>query len=264
VKRAPLRRLSLLVAPPAAEPAAPHHPERVIPSLPSLKQPPELCEPSAASHIGLTKPYRGHLGPRPSRDTFGVTLAHAAEQQLGELVIYNARYRPIAFPLGDVSPMFGVCTDVIIRAYRAVGVDLQAQVQSVRGRRGDPHIDHRRVEVLRRFFEAQGEKLLISDFAEDYQPGDIVTYYRPQNRSSTSHIAIVTDRIAPSGRPMIIHNRGWGPQIEDAIFVDQITGHYRYAGPPATNVPQSLSSGKEKPQPIASAAASKSSASDIR
>ena len=87
-------------------------------------------------------------------------------------------------------------------------------------------------EVLRRFFARQGESLPITAFAEDYLPGDIVTYYRPQNRRNRSHIAIVSAMVAPSGRPMIVHNRGWGPQIEDALFVDQITGHYRYNGPP--------------------------------
>ena len=70
----------------------------------------------------------------------------------------------------------------------------------------------------------------ISEFAEDYRPGDIVTYYRPQNRTSTAHIAVVSDKLAPSGRLMVVHNRGWGPQLEDALFVDKITGHYRYSG----------------------------------
>jgi hypothetical protein len=85
---------------------------------------------------------------------------------------------------------------------------------------------------LRRFFAARGEALPITAFSEDYLPGDIVTYYRPQNRRNRSHIAVVSTVVAPSGRPMIIHNRGWGPQLEDALFVDQITGHYRYYGPP--------------------------------
>ena len=71
----------------------------------------------------------------------------------------------------------------------------------------------------------------MTDFAEDYQPGDIVTYHRPQNQHSRSHIAIVSDRLGPSGRPMIVHNRGWGPQLEDGLFVDEITGHYRFGAP---------------------------------
>jgi len=134
--------------------------------------------------------------------------------------------------MGDVPPLFGVCTDVVVRAYRALGLDLQKLVHEAKSGSGDKNIDHRRTEVLRRFFKARGESLPITAFVEDYLPGDIVTYYRPQNRNNRSHIAIVSAMVAPSGRPMIIHNRGWGPQIEDALFVDQITGHYRYNGPP--------------------------------
>jgi uncharacterized protein YijF (DUF1287 family) len=169
-------------------------------------------------------------------DRFGVTLAAAALAQTESFVIYDARYTRIAFPAGDVPSLYGVCTDVIIRAYRALGIDLQAQLQQSRLRGGDTSIDHRRTETLRRFFDVYGERVAITPFAEDYLPGDIVTYYRPQNKSSTSHIAIVSDRIAPSGRPMIIHNRGHGVQLEDGLFVDRITGHYRYAATVAAPV----------------------------
>ncbi len=164
---------------------------------------------------------------------FGDRLAAAARAQTGEFVIYNDKYRRISFPMGDVSPLFGVCTDVIIRAYRAVGVDLQVLVQRSRIGSGDASIDHRRTETLRRFFARFGQSLTVTAFPEDYLPGDIVTYHRPQNRGSRSHIAIVADVTGPSGRPMIVHNRGWGPQIEDALFVDRITGHYRFTGGPA-------------------------------
>lgn len=161
---------------------------------------------------------------------FGKQLAEAARAQTADLVIYNGQYWHIAYPMGDVPSLYGVCTDVVIRAYRAVGIDLQALVQQARIGSGDASIDHRRTETLRRFFAAYGETLPVTEFPEDYWPGDIVTYYRPQNRHSRSHIAIVADEISPSGRPMIIHNRGWGPQIEDALFVDKITGHYRFSG----------------------------------
>ena len=97
-----------------------------------------------------------------------------------------------------------------------------------RSGRGDRSIDHRRTETLRRFLSTQGQSLVVTDFPEDYRPGDIVTYHRPQNRASTAHIAIVADAMAPSGRPYIIHNRGWGVQLEDALFVNRITGHYRF------------------------------------
>ena len=97
-------------------------------------------------------------------------------------------------------------------------------------------IDHRRTETLRRFFLKRSSNLTVTSYAEDYLPGDVVTYERPQNRHGQAHIAIVANQIGPSGRPMIIHNRGWGPQIEDALFVDQITGHYRLSGAPEAKV----------------------------
>ncbi len=163
-------------------------------------------------------------------DSFGVALATAARSQLTEFVIYNDRYTRLKYPMGDVHPMYGVCTDVVIRAYRALGLDLQELVQKTKTGSGDPNIDHRRVDTLRKFFSRFGESLPISSFAEDFKPGDIVTYWRPQNRHSRTHIAVVSDVIGPSGRPLIIHNRGWGPQQEDGLFVDEITGHYRFSG----------------------------------
>jgi uncharacterized protein YijF (DUF1287 family) len=163
-------------------------------------------------------------------ESFGLALAAAARRQLEDFVIYNDRYIRMKYPMGDVHPMYGVCTDVLIRAYRTLGIDLQELVQTTKTGSGDPNIDHRRVDTLRKFFSRFGENLPISTFAEDYRPGDIVTYWRPQNRHSRTHIAIVSDQTAPSGRPLIIHNRGWGPQQEDGLFVDEITGHYRFSG----------------------------------
>ena len=110
--------------------------------------------------------------------------------------------------------------DVVVRAYRAFGIDFQELIHTSRLGRGDPSIDHRRVEVVRRFLERHGTSFEISEFPEDFLPGDIVTYHRPQGRVSQHHIAIVSDQLAPSGRPLIVHNRGWGPQLEDALFAD--------------------------------------------
>lgn len=168
-----------------------------------------------------------------SATKFGVRLAEAARRQLNEFVIYDAAYQRISYPRGDVPKLYGVCSDVIVRAYRDMGIDLQEAVQKARVGSGDANIDHRRTETLRRFFSLFGERLPVTSFSEDYLPGDIVTYARPQNigPASRSHIAIVSDVMAPSGRPLILHNRGWGPQLEDALFVDRITGHYRYQGP---------------------------------
>lgn len=162
------------------------------------------------------------------REAFGRKLAKAALAQTRDLVVYKDAYRQIAFPMGDVPAFYGVCTDVIVRAYRTLGVDLQVLVHKARIGTGDPSIDHRRTGTLRRFFARNGVSLPLTDFAEDYLPGDIVTYYRASGRNSQAHIAIVSDVIAPSGRPMIVHNRGWGPQLEDALFASQVTGHFRF------------------------------------
>lgn len=161
---------------------------------------------------------------------FGRRLANAAAAQTLELVVYSEGYRQIGFPMGDVSSLYGVCTDVVVRAYRTLGIDLQVLVRRAKLGTGDSSIDHRRVETLRRFFTRYGYSLPVTDFVEDYRPGDIVTYSRPSGRTSQSHIALVADRIAPSGRPMIVHNRGWGPLLEDALFANEITGHYRFNG----------------------------------
>ena len=211
-------------------------PPAIAPAFAGATPPMHLC--SASSGIFEAHGTRRPLSPLtpdlalaedPLR--FGQALADAAKAQTRELVIYNANYMTIAYPRGDVPSLFGVCTDVVIRAYRALDIDLQELVHDTRAGPSDTNIDHRRTELLRRFFAMQGEQLPVTSFIEDYLPGDIVTYYRPQNRSSTAHIAVVTSDIAPSGRPLIAHNRGWGVQLEDALFVDQMTGHYRFRGP---------------------------------
>lgn len=190
----------------------------------SLGQRDRRCEVGDATQ-SLTLPQR--LLPEVD---FGRALAAAALRQTGDFVVYTDKYRHMSFPMGDVPAMFGVCTDVIIRAYRAVGIDLQANIHAARIGSGDRSIAHRRTFTLRRYFASRGASLPVTDFVEDFLPGDVVTYDRPQNRGSRDHIAIVSDIVAPSGRPMIVHNRGWGPQLEDALFVDRITGHYRYQG----------------------------------
>lgn len=163
--------------------------------------------------------------------TFGQAIADAAMAQTKRFTVYNGRYFPISFPGGDIPELYGVCTDVVVRAYRAVGIDLQLELRQAGITSGGPAIAHRRTVNLKRFFSQAGAELPVSEFGEDYAPGDIVTYDRPQNAGSRYHIAVVSDVIGPSGDPMIIHNRGWGPQLEDSLFVDRITGHYRYRGP---------------------------------
>jgi uncharacterized protein len=231
-----LTALSMPQAPPTFRTTAPGN--IVLTALQLPARAPDMAELQMCVMNDETDGSRLRLRSRPALlaiglsagESFGQKLAEAARAQLNEVVIYNPRYAQIAYPMGDVAPMFGVCTDVVIRAYRELGIDLQELIQRTRFGSGDRSIDHRRTEILRKFLAVYGDNLAITEFAEDYKPGDIVTYYRPQNRASKSHIALVSDVIAPSGRPMILHNRGWGPQLEDALFVDKITGHYRFNG----------------------------------
>jgi uncharacterized protein len=169
--------------------------------------------------------------PRGGVDDFGARLAAAARKQTSLFVVYNPAYVKIVYPMGDVPAYTGVCTDVVVRAYRALGIDLQVLVHKSGVGSGDTNIDHRRVEVLRRFFSRVGTSLPITANPADYKPGDIITYNMPNGWFSKTHIAIVAAEKSASGVPMVIHNRGWGVQAEDWLFAEKITGHFRYVGP---------------------------------
>jgi uncharacterized protein YijF (DUF1287 family) len=171
---------------------------------------------------------------------FGRTLSQAALERTRHFVIYNGSYRKIAYPNGDVPSHFGVCTDVVIRSYRALGIDLQklvhedmkAQFNSYPKNWGlkstDTNIDHRRVPNLQVFFTRKGKKLKVSRIPKDYKTGDLVTWKLSNN---LPHIGIVVDRRSKDGkRPLIVHNIGLGPRLEDMLFDFTITGHYRYTG----------------------------------
>lgn len=160
---------------------------------------------------------------------FGEKLVAAARKQTWIPVIYNPSYRKIDYPNGDVPWYYGVCTDVVVRAYRALGIDLQVLVHESRLGAGDTNIDHRRVPVLKSFFARRGQSLPVSRNAADYAPGDLVTYHLPDGLYSKTHIAIVSDRKTSAGTPLIIHNRGWGVSEEDWLFSEKITGHFRFA-----------------------------------
>jgi uncharacterized protein len=174
---------------------------------------------------------RPNPGPAAAPTAFGARLAAVARRQTSHLVFYNPAYQQIAYPMGDVPRYFGVCTDVVVRAYRALGIDLQVLVHRAGVGAGDTNIDHRRVEVLRRFFASAGTSLPITANPGDYQAGDIVTYHMPNGWLSKTHIAIVAAEKSPAGVPLVVHNRGWGVQAEDWLFAEKITGHFRYAGP---------------------------------
>ena len=188
----------------------------------------------ASAQVPSTRP--------PSRQDFLRRLVSAATERTNHTVRYNSAYVRIPYPGGDVPADTGVCTDEVIRSYRALGIDLQKEVHEDMVQnfseyprkwkwilaKPDSNIDHRRVPNLIVFFRRKGESLPTSTRAEDYSPGDLVTYDLGGN---VPHIGIVVDRKGANRRYMIEHNIGQGPKIEDVLFNWKITGHFRYYGP---------------------------------
>ncbi len=166
-------------------------------------------------------------------------LLAAARQQTRHWVSYDAKYSPLPYPEGDVAPDHGVCADVIIRAYRGIGIDLQRLVHEDMSahfdlypnlwglKAPDANIDHRRVPNLRVFFSRFGQSLPLSHNPVDYRPGDILTT-RPITRP---HISLVSDGRAfmGLGHLMVIQNMGFSTREDNDLFRYPITGHYRYA-----------------------------------
>lgn len=163
-------------------------------------------------------------------------LVQLARQQIGVTVEYDPTYVVLPYPGGDVAPERGVCTDVIIRAFRGIGLDLQKAVHEDMKKafaayprnwglkRPDKNIDHRRVPNLRTYFKRRGWEVPLTHNAADYRPGDLVTCIVGGH---LPHIMIVSDRCTQNGTPLIIHNIGAGTEEEDALFLYPLTGHYR-------------------------------------
>lgn len=181
---------------------------------------------------------RGRLAAEGVPDAVARML-EGAERQVGVTVIYDGSYRRLAYPGGDVPLERGVCTDVVVRAYRNAGIDLQVLVhedlrrafaaypQLWGARRPDRNIDHRRVPNLATFFARHGQALPVSREAADYRPGEIVTW---RLASGLPHIGIVSARLEV-GRPLVIHNIGAGTVFEDVLFANPVTGRFRYPVP---------------------------------
>ena len=173
--------------------------------------------------------------------TFSEELAQAALARTMHRVRYDGKYLKIAYPMGDVPPEIGVCTDVVIRAYRELGIDLQKEVhEDIKHhfrkypsrkrwglRKPDTNIDHRRVYNLQAFFNRKGQSMRITYNPLNYKPGDLVTW---QVGPKLPHIGIVLEEVSDEDpqRHLIAHNIGRGPEIEDMLFNFEITGHYRY------------------------------------
>ncbi len=174
-----------------------------------------------------------------SQNNFSSRLADSAFTLTKQKVQYDPAYFRINYPMGDVPAGKGVCTDVIIRAYRKLGVDFQKEVHEDMQahfqlypknwgmKTTDKNIDHRRVPNLMTFFGRKGTTKKSSDLATDYSPGDIVCW---NLGGGITHIGIVSNKKSTDGaRPLIIHNIGGGQVLEDCLFSYRIIGHYQYA-----------------------------------
>lgn len=221
------------------------NPDKALPAI-TLK-----IDAFITNDINNTNTYDSNGNSSPG-DFFG-GLILAAKNRTFSKVKYDGSYRYINYPMGDVAPNRGVCTDVVIRAYRKLDVDLQQLVHEdikknfhlypSRRRWGnieaDPNIDHRRVYNLQVFFERYAESLALTTDPTDYLPGDLVTW---RLGPKMPHIGIIVDEYSKDypDQPLVVHNIGAGPKQEDILFSYPITGHYRYkpgiSKPPATSL----------------------------
>jgi uncharacterized protein YijF (DUF1287 family) len=206
---------------------------------------------SAETRIHARKGYRrnaalraGGLKPKVRSNytpAFGMKLEQAALGRLNPAIRYDARYVKIAYPWGDVPETTGVCSDVIIRSYRALGIDLQSLLHEDMKRafraypskriyglkRPDPNIDHRRVVNLEAFFERTGASIPVGTEPDDFQPGDVLTWRLSGNEPHTG--IVIAERHPTSGYPLVVHNLGAGVRKDDLIKLSPPTGHFRFA-----------------------------------
>ena len=165
-------------------------------------------------------------------------VIESAVEQTNYTSGYDPSYVKIDYPGGDVPRHTGVCSDVVIRAFRKAGVDLQKEVHEDMKRafssypkrwglaRPDPNIDHRRVPNLMTYFERKGKSIAVITDPKDYLPGDVVAW---DLGKGVLHVGVVTN-LMPEGSQtyLLVHNIGWGARLEDVLFSWRIIGHYRY------------------------------------
>jgi uncharacterized protein YijF (DUF1287 family) len=200
---------------------------------------------TACRHSARTNSARGALPESPKYKTLPANsspelqkLVDAAVAQAAVTTGYDPAYASIAYPNGDVPINTGVCSDVVIRAFRKIGVDLQKEVHEDMSqafdkypqrwglRAPDSNIDHRRVPNLMTYFNRHGKSLPITDEPDDYLPGDIVAW---DLGGGTYHIGMVTNMLSETEREcLIVHNIGGGTRVEDVLLNWPIKGHYRY------------------------------------
>ncbi|MFM2266922.1 MAG: hypothetical protein RL757_363 [Bacteroidota bacterium] len=184
-----------------------------------------------------TVQFEGKTAEKPI-DGWAKRVSDAAISLTHDRVRYDPAYFSIAYPNGDVPADKGVCTDVVIRTYRKLGIDLQKEVHEdmIKNfekypktwglKKTDTNIDHRRVPNLMQFFSRHATVKPISQAANDYKAGDIVTW---NLNGGLTHIGVLVNQYASDGsRPMVVHNIGNGQEISDCLFSFKITGHYFY------------------------------------
>lgn len=193
---------------------------------------------TSASSPSVPPPATAAAASRPDSPNHAAIIVEASRQRITLGETYDPTYYAIAYPGGDVANDRGVCTDVVIRAYRHIGIDFQKLIHEDMRRNfpaypqlwgnasTDRNIDHRRVPNIETFLKRKGAALRVSDHAADYLPGDLVTWRLP---GGLPHIGIVSDRTAPgSERLLILHNIGAGTSEDDILFAYPINGHFRY------------------------------------
>ena len=195
-------------------------------------------EPLVSQTIEIKKQEEVYLIENPT--DFYQKLSNAAISIIDPEVVYTPDYVSLKYPNGDVPAKTGVCTDVIIRTYRKLEIDLQKEVhEDMKAnfskyhnlkkwglKTTDKNIDHRRVPNLEVFFERKGEKLDVTENPNDYKTGEIVSW---MIGDKLPHIGIITHLKSKDGkRPMIVHNVGGGQVLEDCLFSYKIVGHFRY------------------------------------
>jgi len=200
---------------------------RTIPAVTIPADPPQASTPSVPQQTRPIEP----MGPSER-------LAAAAADQVGKTAVYDPSYVKLAYPGGDVPMDRGVCCDVVVRALRKMGGDLQVLIhEDMKGafdqypkiwglKRPDPNIDHRRVPNIAAYFQRKGKAVPVTRVPSDYRPGDIVAW---KLKGGRPHIGVVSNTMAAGTRRyQMVHNIGAGTQLEDVLFAYEITGHFRY------------------------------------
>ena len=230
-----------------AAPVAP----KVVESKPQIVKPiPVVFEKRSPKRAVRAPVQRQRIARSPYANSFTNKLSNAALERTRSKVRYDGSYLKIAYPGGDVPANIGVCTDVVIRSYRRLGIDLQEQVHRDMSAafnaypnprkwglsKPDTNIDHRRVYNLRQFFQRRGAALPITHNPRNYKPGDVVSWMVGPD---LPHIGVVVNKPskADPNRLMVVHNIARGPQLEDMLFAFPITGHYRYTPAHMGNIP---------------------------